>query len=100
MAPNTALSSAKPTNTHSAGSSLCRPASTTHAQPVMETAKPASPSAIIGLRPTRSDRRAQSGAVTVHRSAEREKMPAISGSGMPMARPIGGSTDCRPRLPA
>ena len=39
----------------------------------METAKPKSPSAIMGFRPDRSDRRAHSGAVMVQSSAESEK---------------------------
>ena len=37
---------------------------------------------------------------TVHSSADSEKIAAISGSAMPIWRPIAGSTDCRPLLPA
>ena len=44
--------------------------------------------------------RAHTGAESVQNSADSEKMPAIRGSAMPTCRPMAGSTDCSPVLPA
>ena len=79
--------------------SACNPASTTSAQPPIDTVKPARPSSNIGLRPCLSERRAQTGEVNAQASAEREKVQAISASGIASARPIAGITDTSPRLP-
>ena len=61
--------------------------------------KPARPTIISGLRPYRSDRRAQRGEEKAQRRAEREKTAATMGSGMPMERPMAGSTEIMPVLP-
>ena len=60
---------------------------------------PVRPSMISGLRPRRSDCRAHIGDENAHSSAESEKIAATIGSGMPICRPIAGSTDCIPVLP-
>ena len=75
------------------------PAATTMAQKAMETMKPARPTSISGLRPKRSDRRAQKGEEKAQSRAEREKTAATIGSGMPMDRPMAGRTEIMPVLP-
>ena len=69
------------------------------AQKAMETMKPARPTSISGLRPKRSDRRAQKGEEKAQSRAEREKTAATIGSGMPMDRPMAGRTEIMPVLP-
>ena len=54
---------------------------------------------ISGLRPRRSDCLAQIGEEKAHSRADREKIAATIGSGMPIWRPMAGSTDCMPVLP-
>ncbi len=76
------------------------PALTTTPQAIIDSTKPPSPSRISGLRPRRSDWRAQNGEASAHSRADSEKMAATIGSGMPIWRPIAGRTDCMPLLPS
>ena len=54
---------------------------------------------IKGLRPYRSDARAQPGDENAQSSAESEKIADTIGSGMPIDRPMAGNTEIRPVLP-
>src|SRR5436190_1268405 len=54
---------------------------------------------ISGLRPRRSEALAQIGEVIAQNSAESEKTEATRVSGIPIERPIVGSTERRPLLP-
>ena len=60
---------------------------------------PARPTIIRGLRPYRSDIRAQKGEEKAQRRADREKTAATIGSGMPIDRPMAGRTEIMPVLP-
>ena len=55
---------------------------------------------ITRLRPRRSDSRAQKGEARVHIRAEMAKAAATRVSARPNSRPMAGSTDCSPILPA
>jgi hypothetical protein len=75
------------------------PAPTTNAHPAIEIKEPDIPTSINGLRPNRSDARAQNGAQTEKSMPDRDKIVATSGSGIPISRPIVGMTDARPVRP-
>ena len=77
----------------------CSPAATTAAQKAIETMKPARPTIIRGLRPYRSDIRAQKGEEKAQSRADSEKTAATIGSGMPIERPMAGRTEIIPVLP-
>ena len=65
----------------------------------IDTMKPDSPSIISGLRPCLSEARAHPGDEAAQRSADREKMAETIASGMPIERPIAGSTEISPVFP-
>jgi hypothetical protein len=65
----------------------------------METMNPASPTIIRGLRPYRSDILAQKGEEKAQSRADSEKTAATIGSGIPIDRPMAGSTEIIPVFP-
>jgi hypothetical protein len=97
--PNSARAKRKATKINVGATRWCRPASTTRAQAIIENMKPERPISISGLRPCRSEARAHQGEEAAHNSAESEKIAATIGSGMPIDRPIAGSTEIIPVLP-
>lgn len=66
----------------------------------IDPVKPNSPTAIIALRPRRSERRAQRGAQTIHSTADQLKERLIHTSGTSSAVASDGMIETRALLPA
>src|SRR4051794_38480411 len=77
-----------------------RPALTTIPHATIDTMKPVRPTSISGLRPRRSEARAQNGEEKAQAKADSEKIAETRKSGMASERPIAGSTEIMPVLPS